>query len=87
MALGGEDHRDQRKILIGGKHADGTVFHALLMNIAMLGSTGPQTATAALEVEIAEVDVKDVGNGRQYQEDAEFKRESPAWPEDEWHFQ
>ena len=87
MALGGEDQCDQRKILVSGKQTDGAVFHSLLMNIAMLGCAGPKAAAAALEIEVAQVDVEDPGDSPQQQENAEFKRELPAWPGDEWHFQ
>ncbi len=87
MTLGGEDPCDQRKILVSGKQTDGTVFHSLLMNIAMLGCACPKAAAAALEVEIAQVDVKDPGDRPQQQKNAELKRELPAWPGDGWHFQ
>jgi hypothetical protein len=62
MTLGGEDQCDQRKILVSGKHTDGAVFHALLMNIAMLRSTRPQTFAPALKIQVAQVNVKDPGN-------------------------
>ena len=86
MTLGGEDQCDQRKILVCGKQTDGTVFHSLLMNIAMLGCPGPQTAASALEIEVAQVDVEDPGDRPQQQESPELKRELRAWPGDGWHF-
>ncbi len=65
MTLGGEDQCDQRKILVSGKQTDGTVFHSLLMNIALLCGSGPKAAAAALEIEVAQVDVEDPGDHSQ----------------------
>lgn len=86
IALGGEDQRNERKILTSGKHTDGAVFHPLLMNIAKFGRPSPKASAATPKKEIAKVNIEDPSDRPQQDENGKFKRESPVEPEFGWHF-